>query len=83
LGRITTILGKHDISIASFLQHELPESEDSTAGCEFTGKVPIVLTTHTVKEQNVINALNEIEQTEEGCGGTVYISIVDEHPERI
>ncbi|MFP4385246.1 MAG: homoserine dehydrogenase [Spirochaetia bacterium] len=83
LGRITTILGKHDISIASFLQHELPESEDTADGCEFAGKVPIVLTTHTVKEQNIINALKEIEQTEQGCGGTEYISIVDEHPERI
>jgi homoserine dehydrogenase len=83
LGRITTILGKHTISIASFLQHELPELEYNENGCEFFGKVPIVLTTHTVKEKNVANALKEIEESEKGCGGTVFINIVDEHPERI
>ena len=50
LGSIAGALGRHDISVASVLQHE-PARPDS---------VPLVITTHQAREGNVAAALEEI-----------------------
>lgn len=52
LARITGILGSNNISIAGFSQEER-----STAG-----PVPIILTTHYVKEKNIREAVEEIDR---------------------
>jgi homoserine dehydrogenase len=50
LGSIAGALGRHDISVASVLQHE-PARPDA---------VPLVITTHRAREGNVARALDEI-----------------------
>jgi homoserine dehydrogenase len=55
ISRITGILGKHEISIASLIQHE-PKNGDA-GDC-----VPLVLMTHTAKEGAANRALREIDQ---------------------
>jgi homoserine dehydrogenase len=54
LAAIATILGDHDISIASVMQ-----KEDGKEDC-----VPVIILTHTALENNVQLALGEIEQLE-------------------
>ncbi len=51
LAQISTILGRHDISIQSMIQ---PESHAADS-------VPIVLMTHEAKEADITNALREID----------------------
>ena len=51
LGRITGLLGEHDVSIASVIQKE--HTKDL---------VPLVLVTHNVKEGNLVAALEEIKK---------------------
>ncbi|HZP44838.1 MAG TPA: homoserine dehydrogenase [Candidatus Binataceae bacterium] len=50
LGRIATVLGKHDISIASVIQQ----------GRGVATTVPVVMRTHQAREQNLRDALAEI-----------------------
>ncbi len=54
LAQISSILGRHDISIQSMIQ---PERHEANA-------VPIVLMTHEAREWNIIQALSEIDQLE-------------------
>ena len=74
--QIATILGRHDISICSALQHE-PADPDAAAG------VPVVISTHIAREGNVRAALAEIDALEAINAPTVCIDIVDEHPEQL
>ena len=65
LGRISTILGNHDISIASMIQ--MSRAIDNAA--------PVVLTTHEALEANIRSALYEIDLLEEVCQPSVFIRI--------
>ncbi len=68
LGKISTILGRHDISIASMIQMS---REIGTAA-------PVVLTTHEALEANIRSALYEIDLLEEVCQTSQLIRIENE-----
>ncbi|OGP62618.1 MAG: homoserine dehydrogenase, partial [Deltaproteobacteria bacterium RBG_13_47_9] len=65
LSKISGILGKHDISIASVIQK----------GRRIKGNVPIVMMTHEAKEKNVHQALKEIDRLGIILGKTMYIRV--------
>ena len=73
LGQITNVLGGHDISIASVLQHEplQPHSQD----------VPLIITTYEASEGNLRAALTEIDRLPGTKRKTSVIRIVEEHAE--
>jgi len=77
LGRVAEILGKHDISISSALQKELPPDRADKEG------VPFVITTHIAREGDVMRAMSEIEQMPSVLEKCVIINIIDEHAEAI
>jgi len=68
LSRISGILGKNDISLASVIQK----------GRKHTGAVPIVVTTHESQEENVRKALKEIDQLDIVREKTILIRIEDD-----
>ena len=68
LSKISGILGKHDISIASVIQK----------GRRIKGGVPIVMMTHEAKEKNVAQALKEINRLDMILGKTMYIRVENE-----
>jgi len=68
LSRISGILGKNDISIASVIQK----------GRRIKGAVPIVMMTHEAKERNVHRALREIDQLGVILGKTIFIRVENE-----
>jgi homoserine dehydrogenase len=55
LGQIAGVLGKHQVSIASVIQHEPGEPEAEIAG------VPLVIMTHTAREGAAQAAIEEID----------------------
>jgi len=65
LSRISGILGKNDISIASVIQK----------GRQVKGAVPVVMMTHEAKEKNVHRALNEIDRLGVILGKTMVIRV--------
>jgi len=71
LAAIAGSLGRHDISVASVLQHE-PTRPDS---------VPLVITTHEAREGNVAAALDEIRDMPFMNGPAVRIRMLDHHHE--
>jgi len=73
LAQIADILGRHEISIASALQHKAPAGQ--TAG------VPVVVTTHEAVEGNVEAARRQIDALESVKAPTVIVRIVPEHEE--
>jgi homoserine dehydrogenase len=75
LAQIASVLGRHNISISSVLQKELPEEPDHVA--------PIIITTHRAVENDVAAALNEVNRLDAVRTETVCISILDEHPENL
>ena len=75
LASITKILGDNMISISSFLQKE-PYEETSSS-------VPLVITTHTAREGNILKALAEMKNLPVVTREPVLINIVDEHEELI
>ncbi|WP_028972770.1 homoserine dehydrogenase [Spirochaeta cellobiosiphila] len=77
VAQITTILGNNGISISSALQKELTE----TSKQEYA--VPLVMTTHLAKEEDVTKAIALINASDVTLANTICISIVDEHPETI
>ena len=68
LSKISGILGKNDISIASVIQK----------GRRIKGAVPIVMMTHEAKEKNVHRALREIDQLGVILGRTIFIRVENE-----
>ena len=54
LARIATVLGNTSISIASFIQYEVPDAPEGTA--------ELVFTTHRASEGSLTEAIREIEQ---------------------
>ena len=69
LSRISGILGKCNISIASVIQKGRKQGG---------GAVPVVMTTHKARERNVRKALREIDRLDIVQAGTVLIRIEDE-----
>ncbi len=65
LSKISGILGKNDISIASVIQK----------GRQVKGAVPVVMMTHEAKEKNVHRALKEIDQLGMILGKTIVIRV--------
>ncbi|MEM5947478.1 homoserine dehydrogenase [Spirochaetia bacterium 38H-sp] len=76
MAKITSILGEHNISISSVLQKEVPEGSK-------TNHVPIIITTHTVKESDIEDSVKRMEGLDFVSGRPVWISIVDEYPENL
>lgn len=73
LAQISKILGDKQISIASLVQHEqADESHD---------KVPVVVTTHRCLQADLESAVSEIDALSTTDAESVWIPIVDEHPE--
>jgi len=68
LSKISGILGKNDISIASVIQK----------GRRIKGAVPIVMMTHEAKEKNVHRALREIDRLGVILGKTIFIRVENE-----
>ena len=68
LSKISGILGKNDISIASVIQK----------GRQIKGAVPVVMMTHEAKEKNVHRALKEIDQLGVILGKTIFIRVENE-----
>jgi homoserine dehydrogenase len=68
LGRIASVLGAHQISIASVLQHE---PTDAT-------HVPLVIMTHEAKERDMRAALAEIEGSPSVRSKPVSIRVIDQ-----
>jgi len=67
VGRIASVIGAHDISIASFMQHE----------SRTNGKVPVVILTHLACEGKVRQALAEISQLDVVTGPVKFFRIED------
>ncbi len=65
LSKISGILGKNQISIASVIQK----------GRQIKGAVPLVMMTHEAKEKNVHRALKEIDQLHVIHGKTILIRV--------
>lgn len=68
MGSVTGILGGHDVSIGSILQHER----------ELAGRTPIVIMTHNAVEGNLRNAVKEIDQLDATTEKTIVIRVLAE-----
>ena len=68
IGVIATILGNHNVSIASIDQSE--RHDDNS--------VPIIFTTDEANEQNVLDAVKEIEKNQFITAATKFIRIIEE-----
>jgi len=77
LAQIAAILGEHNISISSVLQHEPPAGSDGSEG------VPVVITTYRALEGDVSKALAQVDTMKVIKAPSVCIGIVDEHPEEL
>lgn len=72
LAEISGILARFDISIASLRQNEPAASEDH---------IPVVVTTHTCREADLMAAIAAIDALGSTGTSTVWLPIVDEHEE--
>ena len=70
LSEVTGALGRHNISIASVIQHE-PEETD---GDQF---VSLVIMTHTATEGETLAAVGEIDKLDSVRSGTVRLRVLD------
>jgi len=68
LSKISGVLGKNDISIASVIQK----------GRQVSGAVPVVMMTHEARERNVRRALREIDEMDVILDRTMLIRVEDE-----
>ena len=69
LADITGALGRHNISIASVIQHETPDDID--------GHVPLVIMTHAATEGAAATAVREIDQMKVVRQGSVRMRVLD------
>ncbi|MBI1371440.1 MAG: homoserine dehydrogenase [Phycisphaera sp.] len=74
MGRLTTILGEHDISISAVMQHEPQEDDEVHGGGDI---VPVVITTHDAKAGALRAAVRKIAALDSTRGEPVVIRIVD------
>ncbi len=70
LAEIAGILGRHDISISSVIQHETDEENDDNV-------VPLVIMTHTANEGAMATAIGEIDRSRFVRPGTVRMRVRD------
>jgi len=77
LAQIATVLGRHDISITSVLQHEPRSGADSAAG------VPVVITTHHALHGSMAKALALVDGMDIIKAKSVCLEVVDEYPEKL
>ena len=75
LSQIASVLGEHDISISSVLQHEPP--------FEGAESVPLIITTHRAVEGQLRKALQRVDALDPIKARSVCIAIVEEYPEPI
>ncbi len=68
LSKISGVFGENNISIASVIQKE--RSKETY--------VPLIMTTHTAKERDLINALTEIEKLDFSKKRGIMIRLIDE-----
>ncbi len=73
LASIASILGANGISIASLIQNEKAMTNEL---------IPVVITTHICQEAALAKAITAIDALPQCGEQTVFIPIVDEHPER-
>jgi homoserine dehydrogenase len=73
LASVASILGANGISIASLIQNEKALRNEL---------IPVVITTHVCQEASLRKALTAIDALPQSGERTVFIPIVDEHPER-
>ncbi len=69
LSKISGVLGRNNISIASVIQKETEEEHDH---------VPLVMLTHTALEKDVREAVCEIDKFEEIAGQSRIIRVIDD-----
>ena len=69
LAKIAGILGRHEISIASVIQHETEQEADDV--------VPLVIMTHTAPEGAMTTAIDEIDELSFVRAGTVRMRVRD------
>ncbi|MFQ3573202.1 MAG: homoserine dehydrogenase [Thermodesulfovibrionales bacterium] len=65
LSKISGVLGANNISIASVIQK----------GRQVGGSVPLVMLTHSARERDVLNALNEIDKMPVVSSNTLFIRV--------
>ena len=70
LANIAGMLGRHDISIASVIQHETDDASDDNV-------VPLVIMTHTAPEGAMTSAIREIDPLPFVHAGTVRMRVRD------
>jgi homoserine dehydrogenase len=70
IAKIASVLGSHEISIASVIQHEAPEGGDGNA-------VPLVLMTHLAREGSVGSALEEIDELDCVSAQSIRMRVLD------
>lgn len=71
LAQVTKVLGDQNISIASFVQHEVAEGDS----------VPLVLTTHRAEEGAMRKAIREINGLPTITAPAVFLRIADQPKE--
>jgi len=76
--QIASIVGQHNISLSSVLQHEPRAGSDDDANV-----VPVVITTHRASEGAIAAALTRIERLGVVRKTPVCLEIVDEHAEAV
>jgi len=70
LAKIAGILGRHDISISSVIQHETGDGRDDNV-------VPLVIMTHTAPEGAMTSAIEEIDRSPFVHSGTMRMRVRD------
>jgi homoserine dehydrogenase len=70
LGMIAQVLGRHDVSIASVIQHDPGDDEPGTL-------VPLVIMTHAANEASMTAALAEIDRLAEVGAPSVCLGVED------
>ena len=72
IAKVSKVLGDSDISIASVLQREAPESKPGQPPCDH---VPLIFMLHTAKDRAVRNAVTEIDRLDVVKDKTVVIRV--------
>lgn len=69
IAEIASVLGRHAISIASVIQHESPDEDQSV--------VPLVIMTHATREGAIASAVEEIDKLKCACAKSVRMRVLD------
>ena len=72
IAKVSKVLGEADISIASVLQREAPESKP---GQSPSGHVPLIFMLHTAKDRAVRDAVAQIDRLDVVRDKTVVIRV--------